>query len=57
MFNSLQTVLANRPSYKYWAFGAIAVGTVGSVIDHGSTNVALPTISRHFNTDIPTVQR
>jgi len=48
--------LANRPSYKYWAFGAISVGTIGSVIDHGSTNVALPTIASHFNTDIPTVQ-
>ena len=56
MFNSLQTTLANRPSYKYWVFGAIAVGTIGSVIDHGSTNVALPTIAGHFNTDIPTVQ-
>ena len=48
--------MANRPSYKYWAFGAIAVGTIGSVIDHGSTNVALPTIAGHFHTDIPTVQ-
>ena len=56
MFNSFQTALANRPSYKYWAFGAISVGTIGSVIDHGSTNVALPTIAGHFNTDIPTVQ-
>ena len=56
MFNSIQAALANRPNYKYWAFGAIAVGTIGSVIDHGSTNVALPTIAGHFNTDIPTVQ-
>lgn len=56
MFDSLQATLANRPSYKYWAFGAIAVGTLGSVIDHGSTNVALPTIAGHFDTDIPTVQ-
>ncbi len=56
MRNSFQTALANRPSYKYWAFGAISVGTIGSVIDHGSTNVALPTIAGHFNTDIPTVQ-
>lgn len=48
--------MADKPSYKYWVFGAIAVGTIGSVIDHGSTNVALPTIASHFNTDIPTVQ-
>lgn len=56
MINSLQSALSDRPSYKYWAFGAIAVGTIGSVIDHGSTNVALPTIAAHFDTDIPTVQ-
>ena len=56
MFKTLQTGSASRPNYKYWAFGAIAVGTVGSVIDHGSTNVALPTIASHFNTDLPTIQ-
>ena len=46
----------SRANYKYWAFGAIAIGTLGSVMDHGSTNVALPTIANHFDTDIPTVQ-
>jgi len=56
LFKTLQTGSASRPNYKYWAFGAIAVGTVGSVIDHGSTNVALPTIASHFNTDLPTIQ-
>ena len=47
---------ANRPSYKYWVFGAIALGLFGSVIDHGSVNVALPTVAGHFNTNLPTVQ-
>ena len=47
---------ASRPSYKYWVFGAIAIGFLGSVIDHGSTAVALPTIANHFRTDIPTIQ-
>ena len=46
----------SRPSYKYWVFGAISIGFLGSVIDHGSTNVALPTIANHFRTDIPTIQ-
>ena len=43
-------------SYKWWAFGAIAVGTFSSVVDHGSVNVALPLMARHFDTIIPTVQ-
>ena len=46
----------SMPNYKYWVFGAIAIGFLGSVLDHGSTNVALPTIARHFHTDIPTIQ-
>ena len=43
-------------NYKYWAFGAIALGLFGSVIDHGSVNVALPTVAEHFNTNLPTIQ-
>ena len=43
-------------SYKWWVFATIAVGTFISVVDHGSVNVALPTIERHFKTDLPTVQ-
>jgi len=46
----------SMPNYKYWVFGAIAIGFLGSVLDHGSTNVALPTIASHFHTDIPTIQ-
>ena len=43
-------------NYKYWGFGALAIGTFASVADHGSVNVALPTIASHFGTDLPTVQ-
>ena len=48
--------LAQSPHYKWWAFGALAVGTFASVGDHGSVNVALPTIAKYFHTDQPTVQ-
>ena len=56
MLDSFRSAIASRPSYKYWVFGAIALGTFGSVVDHGSSLVALPTIVDHFGTDIPTVQ-
>ncbi|MCH7502169.1 MAG: hypothetical protein IIA10_02290 [Proteobacteria bacterium] len=32
--------------YKYLAFSAVAIGMFGSVMDHGSVNVALPTIAK-----------
>jgi EmrB/QacA subfamily drug resistance transporter len=44
------------PNYKYWAFGAIALGLFGSVLGHGSLNVALPSIAGDFNTKLPSVQ-
>ena len=50
------SAITRSPHYKWWAFGAIAVGTFASVTDHGSVNVALPSIARHFSTDIPSVQ-
>ena len=37
-------------------FSTIAIGTFLSVVDHGSVLVALPSIERHFGTDLPTVQ-
>ena len=48
--------IARHSNYKWWAFSAIAMGTLASVIDHGSVNIALPSIARHFGTDIPSVQ-
>ena len=44
------------PNYKWWVFGTIAIGTFLSVVDHGSVLVALPSIERHFGSDLPTVQ-
>ena len=48
--------LVDSPRYKWWVFGAVGLGTFTSVVDHGSLNVALPTIASHFDTDLPTVQ-
>ncbi|MDA1129156.1 MAG: MFS transporter [Chloroflexi bacterium] len=48
--------LTRSPNYKYWVFGALAIGVFASVVDHGSVNVALPTIAGHFQTDLPTIQ-
>jgi len=48
--------LTQSPNFKYWVFGALAIGIFASVVDHGSVNVALPTIAEEFNTDLPTIQ-
>ena len=48
--------IAQSANYKWWAFGAVAIGTFASVADQVSVNVALPQIAKHFATDIPTVQ-
>ena len=48
--------LSQRASYKWWVFGAIAVGSFLSVIDYGSVLVALPAIETYFDSDLPTVQ-
>jgi EmrB/QacA subfamily drug resistance transporter len=52
----LSNSLVRSPNYKWWVFSAVALGTFASVINHGSVNVALPTIAEHFGTDLPTVQ-
>ncbi|HCP23149.1 MAG TPA: hypothetical protein DIT90_03390 [Dehalococcoidia bacterium] len=51
-----RTGLFRSPNYKYWVFGAMAIGIFASVVDHGSVNVALPTIATKFQTDLPTIQ-
>lgn len=43
-------------NYKWWVFGALAIGLFASVSDYGSVTVALPSIAEHFNTDLPTSQ-
>ena len=50
------SAIKGSANYKWWVFGAIAIGTFLSVIDHGSVLVALPSIERHFGSDLPTVQ-
>ena len=48
--------IKTSPNFKWWIFSTIAIGTFLSVIDHGSVQVALPSIERHFGADLPTVQ-
>ena len=52
----MRQAIVQSPSYKWWVFATIGLGTFISVVDHGSVNVALPRIESHFDTDLPTVQ-
>ncbi len=52
----MQLRIVRSANYRYWAFSAIAVGTLGSVVDHGSVIIALPSVAAHYRTDLPTVQ-
>ena len=47
---------ARRQNYKYWAFGAIGLGTFGTVVDHGSVNIAVPVISEDFGANLSSAQ-
>ncbi len=48
--------IASSPNYKWWAYGAVAIGMFLSVTDQSGINIALPQISEYFTADIPTVQ-
>ena len=48
--------LGSLTNYKWWVLFAVSVGLFTSVFDHGSVNVALPSIADHFQTDLPTTQ-
>ena len=48
--------IRSNPSYKWWVFATIAIGTFVSVVDTVSVLIALPDIAAHFNADLPTVQ-
>lgn len=52
----MRSAITQGANYKHWTFGAIAIGMFVSVVDHGSVNVALPTIAGHFRTSLPSVQ-
>ena len=48
--------IRSNPSYKWWVFATIAIGTFVSVVDTVSVLIALPDIAAHFNADLPMVQ-
>ena len=52
----LASGIFTSPSYKWWVFSAVALGTLTSVVNHGSMSVALPTIAQHFGADLATAQ-
>ena len=52
----LASGIFDKPSYRWWVFASVALGTFTSVINHGSMSVALPTIAQHFNADLSTAQ-
>ena len=52
----LASRIFDRPIYRWWVFAAVALGTLTSVINHGSMSVALPTIAQHFGADLSTAQ-
>jgi EmrB/QacA subfamily drug resistance transporter len=54
--NSPALNLYQHKNYKWWAFAAVAIGTMTSVINNGATIVAVPTIAAYFSTDLATVQ-
>ncbi len=48
--------LASSVHYKWWAYGAIAVGLFLTVMDQSGVNLAVPRIAERFALDIPTAQ-
>ena len=52
----LASGIFDKPSYRWWVFSTVALGTLTSVINHGGMSVALPTIAQHFNADLSTAQ-
>ena len=55
-FAGPSTRIVSSPRYKWWAYGAIAVGMFVTVMDQSGVNIALPRIADRFAADIPTVQ-
>ena len=56
MLGNFSAWVARNPNYHWWAYGALFVGLFLTVMDQSGTNIALPSISDHFQADIPTVQ-
>ncbi len=51
----LETI-KNSPNYRWFVLATVAVGTFMSTLDSSIVNVALPTISREFQSDLSTIQ-
>ena len=56
MLERTRSAISSSPSYKWWAFAALGIGTFQSVVAHNSIIVVLPVIADHFDTDMSTVQ-
>ncbi len=56
MLERIRGSISSSPSYKWWAFFALGIGTFQSVVAHNSIIVVLPVIADHFDTDMSTVQ-
>lgn len=50
--SSTKQQLRASPNYKWYALGAVMLGTFMSPLDASIANVALPTISRAFHTPV-----
>ena len=48
--------IADSPSYKWWVYGAVAIGLAMTVMDQSGLNIALPQVADYFEVDIPTIQ-
>ena len=48
--------LVQSANYRWWASGAVALGTFASVVDISAMGLTLPSIADHFGTDLTTTQ-
>ena len=53
---AIQLTSTQADRYKWWVFGVVSIGLFMVVLDASGMNVALPSVARDFNTDLPTVQ-
>ncbi|HBR65691.1 MAG: MFS transporter [Dehalococcoidia bacterium] len=48
--------IQDKPSYRWWVYGAVAIGTFISIVEQSATAIVVPSIAEHFGADIPTAQ-
>ena len=48
--------IKDKPSYRWWVYGAVAIGTFISIVEQSATAIVVPSIAEHFGADIPTAQ-